>query len=336
MIRWNEETIYITGGAGLIGSHLAEELERRGAREIHIVDSLMRGSLDNLSRLKNFWLDETNLEIAKPRLSPGCILFHLAAKVAGIGYNSNNQAKMFSENVLINTHVMQSVVDARPKFFFNTSTACVYPPYADVPTAEHWADEFSPEPSNKGYGWGKLASEIHAQIIAEEFNIPTAICRFFNAVGPRDYYDDETSHVIPALIKRVLRGDPELLVFGTGKQDRVFVDARDIAHIICDLVEGHHDNPAVNCAKPINIGHEDIITIADLAKLVTNLCGVPDLPIYQDLSKPNGYEHRSCNHTLLDSLVGKHTFIPLETSIQDMIADYRTRYGVKQIDRITA
>lgn len=311
----------------MIGSHLVDELAFRGCRKIHVYDDLSRGTIENIkTHLTNgiAILNPVDLEIATPIFPQGTdIVFHLAAKVTSISYNMAHSEEMFQRNVAINWHVGEAVRQCRPSLYQYTSTACVYGHNVPVPTPESYGDICDPEPTNWGYGCAKFAGEVHAKLLYKEHGIPCFSTRFFNAISPtRDYYDVQTSHVVPALIKRICDGEDPVVVWGTGTQSRALVDARDIARAICDLAE----NPVAHDGQAVNIGHAAEITIGELARLLCDLAGRPDVPIVFDTSKPDGYPRRAADTTRLRELIGWVPSTPLVDTLAEMVKTYREKY----------
>jgi len=316
---WDRQKVVVTGGAGFIGSHLVELLVNRGAGVI-VIDDFSRGRIENLERVR--WatgVAATDLTRDFPNnIQGGDIVFHLAAKVTNIQANQQDHLGMLLQNLHINTHVTDLVMHRKPKLFVAASTVCVYPHDAPVPTPESAGWPLHPEPTNEGYGIAKGVLEKQAQYLHDEHGIPTLVVRFSNAIGERDYYDWESSHVVPALIRKAHEHD-EIIVWGTGAQSRVFIDARDIAKALVMLAE----NPAAHDARPINIGHEREITIAELVHLILDKCGCPDKPVRFDTSYPDGHKRRGVDNTRLRSLIGWVPDTPLEDTIERMVAEYR-------------
>ena len=306
----------VTGGAGFIGSHLVDELINRQLGRITVVDDLSRGSMCNMNPAAE--LSQVDLRYCELDTT-NSVVFHLAAKVTGIHYNMSHHLQMMTDNLAINCGMVHTIQNYRPAAVIWVSTACVYPHNAPVPTPECAGEMCNPEPTNFGYGVAKWVGEQQAKYIYKELGIPVITVRFFNAFGPRDYYDEETSHVAPALIKRVVDGEDPLVVWGSGNQTRALVDARDIAKSLVDLYE-HMD---VAAGKVVNIGHEYDISIGGLAKLIATLCDKPNLKIVFDKSKPEGYSRRAADSTLLYELTGHVPDRPIANSLRDMVKEYR-------------
>lgn len=320
--------IAVTGGAGFIGSHLVRAIAESGPdSRTYVYDDLSRGKKSNLTGVRCRLIDR---DLVINRGFPVDfynmpVVYHLAAKVTGIHYNMAHHYDMMVSNLKINTAVADGIVAvaSRIKRVIWVSTACVYPHDAPIPTPEDGtADVCNPEPTNFGYGVAKWVGEQMALYLYKEYGVPVTIVRFFNAIGLRDYYDDEASHVTPALIKRVLRGDNPLVVWGTGKQTRVLVDATDIAKTLVMLAEC---DEAIG--QIVNIGHEHEISIADLAVLISDIAHdrgyiscKPDIVF--DTDKPNGYARRAPDTTKLRKLIGWVPDTPLYKSVEAMVDEY--------------
>ncbi|GAI46164.1 unnamed protein product, partial [marine sediment metagenome] len=238
------------------------------------------------------------------------IVLNLAARVTGIEYNRTHQAEMFEHNMLLQQLPLRAAHEVGVKRFIQVSTACIYPHDAIVPTPESEGTRGTPEPTNEGYGWSKRMGERLAEYYAQETDMEIGIVRPFNAYGPRDYYDVKTSHVIPALIKKVLDGDDPVVVWGSGNQTRVFVHAKDFAHGIKLLAEKYP------YSDPVNVGHDDEISIKDLLAKILELTGLKR-NVYYDTSMPEGYPRRAADTTKLKKVTGG--FVP-SISVEEGLA----------------
>lgn len=322
MIDWANEKVVVTGGAGFIGSHLVDLLAGMGARVV-VIDDLRRGSRQNISGPLNCGraiLLEHNLSTDTPWWAGDSIVFHMAARITNIAANRLDHLGMMQDNVIINTNVIETCRWLEPKLLVACSTVCVYPHDAPVPTPESAGWPLHPEETNEGYGLAKGLLEKQAEFLHREYKVPAVVTRFSNAIGLRDYYDYESSHVVPALIRRIMEGEEPLVVWGSGNQTRVFVDARDLAAALVKLAECReaHD------AQPVNIGHDREISIGDLARLVAVECGKPDLAIEFDTSHPDGHARRGVDNSRLRSLIGWVPDRPLEETVREMVAEYKT------------
>lgn len=362
-MNWKKEKTVVAGGYGFIASHLIDRLASLHAN-IRIVDDHSRGRQDNIfGALEQVVMDDHQMPVLLSgvddvMLCGNEIVFHLAAKVTGIHYNLSHNLDMLQSNIDVNSMVVRACINAKPKLLVWVSTACIYPHDAPVPTPESYGDICNPEPTNFGYGVAKWVGEQQAKYLCKEYGIPTIIVRFFNAFGPRDYYDRATSHVAPALIRRVMEGEDPLVVWGSGEQTRVFVDARDIAKALAMLTEmadqklddivhascridGISDiacvpveyvkdvlKTAVIQEFPwvVNIGHSREISIADLAYTIVDIAhdkySITKPNVVFDTSKPDGYPRRAADTTHLESLIDWVPDTPLKTTLKDMFEDY--------------
>jgi GDP-L-fucose synthase len=218
---------------------------------------------------------------------------------------------MFESNMMLQMFVLRAAAEQGVKRFLQVSTACIYPHDAIVPTPESEGGRGTPEPTNEGYGYAKLMGEKLAEYYSREKKIHVVIGRPFNAYGPRDHFDEKTSHVIPAIMKRILDGDDPVIIWGSGNQSRVFVHAKDIARGMMLVTE---KAPA---ATPINVGHDKEITIKDLFYLICKVVGKSPRPQF-DTTKPDGYSRRSADTTLLKKWTGFVPSISLEDGIREM------------------
>ena len=320
MSFWKNKKVLITGGAGFIGSHLTELLVEDGAA-VTVADNLERGKLENLKvvekEIKFFNIDLKNYDNCKKVCVGHEIVLNLAAKAAGIEYNIKHQRDMFESNMILQQYSLKAAYEAGVQRFCQVSTACIYPHDALVPTPESEGTKGTPELTNEGYGWAKRMGERLAEYYAKETEMEIVIVRPFNAYGPRDYYDVKTSHVIPALIKKVIDGDNPVEVWGSGNQSRVFVHAKDFALGIKLVTEKYPE------ADPVNIGHDEEITIKDLINRIQDVTGIHN-PVFYNTNMPEGHLRRAADTTKLKKVTGG--FVPtifLEEGLGEMINWYK-------------
>lgn len=314
---YDGKKVLVTGGAGFIGSYLTELLVEAGAK-VTVADNLIRGSQSRiesvLSKINLKSVDLFKYEDCLAACKGQDVVMNLAAKVTGIEYNRFHMADMFETNMLIQMNVLKAAAESGVKRVLQVSTACIYPHDAIVPTPESEGERGSPEPTNEGYGFAKLMGEKLAKYYSREQDMHVVIARPFNAYGPRDHFDEATSHVIPAIMKRVLDGDNPVKIWGTGNQSRVFVHAKDIARGMMLVTE---KAPA---ATAINIGHDEEVTIKQLFELICKVTNKFPKAFY-DTSKPDGYPRRAADTTLLKKYTGFVPSISLETGLKEML-DY--------------
>lgn len=315
---WNNRKVCVTGGAGFVGSYLTEMLVEDGAI-VTVADTLERGSLDRIESVKgSVRLVKSDLgtpEGADEATRGQEIVLNLAAKVTGIEYNRFHHADMYISNMRIAQSVIEAAARNGVGRYLVVSTACIYPHDARVPTPESEGDRGTPEPTNEGYGWAKRMSENLGLYFDQETDMEVRVCRPFNMYGPRDHWDEKTSHVIPAIIKRVMDGESPIAVWGSGNQTRAFLHARDGALGMKLITE------KATTADPINIGHDDEISIRRLAELILEVTGIR-AQLQFDTSKPDGYPRRSADPTLLREVTGWVPDTPLEDGLKEMVAEY--------------
>lgn len=313
---WKSKKVLVTGGAGFIGSYVAEQLLHHAAIVSITTHS---NNLTNISHIKKniriIRADLRNKSDAEQAVKDHTIVLHLASQVAGILFNKSHPASMFSDNVLMTQHILDACVKVGTDRILLTSSACVYPRGATVPTPEEEGFTHDPEPTNLGYGWGKRVIELMGKFYAMEYGLQVAIARPFNAYGPRDDFDTEKSHVIPGLIKRIYEGENPLIVWGSGNQTRSFIYAADVAQGMLAVTEKYP------LAEAINLGAEDEITIGKLAALLIELSG-KKVSIQFDTTKPDGQLRRSCDTTKAKNILAFQASTPLSVGLTNTLAWY--------------
>ena len=320
MSFWDGKNVLVTGGAGFIGSHLVEMLVSENAN-VRVVDNLENGTLKNLELCENKIefknKDLTDLKTCREAVKDMDIILNLAAKVGGVGYNVKHPGTMFTKNVLINTLILEAARKEGVERYLCVSSACVYPRYCTVPTPESEGFNGVPEPTNIGYGWAKRMAEIQAQTYAEEFGMKIAIVRPYNTYGPRDHFDPEKSHVIPAIIRRIFDGKDPLFVWGNGEQTRAFVYVTDVNRGMLLATEKYLK------ADPLNIGTEEEIKIKDLVNLIIELSGKRPKVIF-DTSKPTGQPRRNADIIKARKLIGYEPKVSLKEGLKKTIEWYKS------------
>lgn len=319
---WKGKKVLVTGGSGFIGSFLAEQLLDLGAS---VTITHKSSDLSNVSKIKS------EIEIIKSDLlDPNRaikvtknkdVVFNLASKVAGIQFNINHPATMFMDNIQIAKNLMESSLKNKVERFLVVSSACVYPRHCSIPTPETEGFLDDPEPTNLGYGWAKRVGELMGRFYQKEYGMKIGIARPYNAYGPRDDFNPQTSHVIPGIIKRVFENENPLRVWGSGKQTRSFLYVEDFAKGLIEVIEKYPK------ADPVNIGTEEEITIGDLAKLIIALSG-KSTKIEFDTSKPDGQPRRNCDTKKAKKLVGFEAKVKLEEGLKQTIDWYRETLSV--------
>lgn len=323
---WRNKKVLVTGGAGFIGSHLTEMLIEKGAK-VTVADNLSNGNLNNLKNvIKNVKLLKNDLKIldeARKACKGQEIIMNLAAKVGGIEYNRTHLGTMFKDNVLLNTTMLEAARLEKVERFLVISSACVYPRFCKIPTPESEGFEGVPEPTNEGYGWAKRMAEAQGRFYHQEFGMKIGIVRPYNAYGPRDHFDPEKSHVIPALIKRIFDNENPLKVWGDGEQSRAFLFVEDFARGLITAIEKYP------VPDPINIGTDEEIKIKDLLNLLLKISRKNPKIIF-DKTKPAGQPRRNCDTKKAKEKIGFSAKISLPVGLKETINWYEKNYSTSK------
>lgn len=315
---WSKKRVLVTGGAGFIGSHVTEMLVKNGAL-VTVLDHITQDKLVNIrsvkSQIKLITGDIGDINVAKASCLKQEIIINMAARVGGIQYNMTHQGSILRENFLIACNMLEGARTAEVGRFLQVSSACVYPRDAIVPTPESEGTRDEPEPTNGGYGWGKRMGELLAKYYTVEFGMKIGIVRPYNCYGPRDHFQNETSHVIPALIKRVFEGEDPLVVWGSGNQTRAFLYVQDLAEGILLAAEKY-------CTPdPINLGTDEEVSIKELINLILIICNKKRKVIF-DNSKPDGSLRRNSDNNKAKEKIGFQAKIKIRQGLKETIKWY--------------
>jgi GDP-L-fucose synthase len=301
--------VLVTGGGGFLGSHLVARLEADGH------DVVVARSADYDLTLA----DDTARMFAdaEPEL-----VYHLAAEVGGIGANRANPGRFWFANLAMGLNVLEQARRAETPKVVISGTVCAYPKLAPVPFREETLWDGYPEETNAPYGVAKKAILVGAQGYREQYGLNAIFLLPTNLYGPRDNFDLETSHVIPALIRKMVEADDEVVLWGDGSPTREFL-------YVDDCVEGfvlaaeRYDGP-----EPVNLGASREISIRELAELIAEVTDY-DGEIVWDETKPNGQPRRSVDGGRARELFGFEARTHLRDGIERTVAWYRSaRVGV--------
>jgi GDP-L-fucose synthase len=269
--------ILVTGGSGFLGSHVVEELRARGARGVVVPRSSEHDLTDPGATRALF-------AAARPDL-----VVHLAAKVGGIGANRRHPGTFFRDNMAMGLNVLEEARRAGTAKVVVAGTICAYPKFAQVPFREDDLWNGYPEETNAPYGIAKKALLVMAQSYRQEFGSNFVVVFPVNLYGPRDNFDLEDSHVIPAMVRKFVEARaaklPEVVLWGDGSPTREFLYVEDAARGIADAAE-RYDEP-----DPVNLGAGMEISIRDLAEKIRAATGYEG-QITWDTSRPNGQPRR--------------------------------------------
>jgi GDP-L-fucose synthase len=274
--------ILVTGGAGFLGSFVVEKLLERGVPKKNII--IPRSKDCNLLLLED----------CKKILKGIDIVIHLAAKVGGIGFNKEHPGQLYYDNLIMGAQLMEEARKKGVEKFVAIGTICAYPKFTPTPFKEKdlWCGY--PEETNAPYGLAKKMMLVQAQAYRQEYGFNSIYLLPVNLYGPRDNFDTNSSHVIPALIKKIVeakqKNSPNIEVWGTGQATREFLYVEDAAEAIAMATENY------NKGEPVNIGSGMEISIANLVKKIINIVGYKGKVIY-DKTKPDGQPKRRLDVT---------------------------------------
>ena len=307
MIHWQEQRVVVTGGAGFLGSVVVQKLAERGCRSIFV------------PRSKQYDLRERDdivrvYETVKPH-----IVIHLAATVGGIGANRANPGRFFYDNAIMGIQLIEYARRFAVDKFVAVGTVCAYPKFTPVPFSEDELWNGYPEETNAPYGVAKKMLLVQAQGYRAQYGFDAIYLLPVNLYGPLDNFDLETSHVIPALIRKCVEAKEcdrqEIKLWGDGSPTREFLYVEDAAEAIVLATERYDES------EPVNLGSGEEISIRNLVNLVAAEVGFRG-GVRWDLTKPNGQPRRCLDTTRAKKVFGFESRTQLQEGIAKTVAWY--------------
>lgn len=306
------ERVVVTGGAGFLGSYVVERLRQRGVENIFI-PRRKDYDLVKIEDVRRLYDD------AQPDL-----VIHLAAVVGGIGANRVNPGKYFYENLMMGVQLMDEARLRKLKKFVATGTICAYPKFTPVPFKEDDLWNGYPEETNAPYGLAKKMMLVQSQAYRQQYDFNSIFLLPVNLYGPRDNFDPESSHVIPALIRKCVEAikanADHITCWGTGVATREFLHAEDCAEGLVLAAEKYDKS------EPVNLGAGFEISIKDLTEKIVALTGFKGR-IEWDASKPDGQPRRCLETTRAEREFGFRARIGFDEGLRQTIDWYWEQVG---------
>ncbi len=312
MIDLSQKKILVTGGAGFLGQQVIQQLIQAGAQP------------ENIAVPRSSNCDLRQLEACQKAVQGQDIVIHLAAHVGGIGLNREKPAELFYDNLMMGTQLIHSAYEAGIEKFVCVGTICAYPKFTPVPFKEEdlWAGY--PEETNAPYGIAKKALLVQLEAYRLQYDFNGIYLLPVNLYGPGDNFKPESSHVIPALIRKVYEaqrdGIKQLKVWGDGSPTREFLHANDAARGIVLAMQKYNE------AAPINLGTNTEISIKDLVELICELMAFEGELVWET-DKPNGQPRRCLDTQKAKEKFGFEAAIDLRQGLQETIDWYRQNPG---------
>jgi GDP-L-fucose synthase len=312
MMALADKRIVVTGGAGFLGECLVKALQARGVNQIVVPRSRDYDLVDRAATRRL-------LADTKPEL-----VFHLAARVGGIGANRKNPGRFLFENAMMGLHVLEEARQAGVEKVVAVGTICAYPKFAPVPFREEDLWNGYPEETNAPYGIAKKLMLVQSQAYREQYGMNSVVLFPVNLYGPGDNFDLETSHVIPALIRKCVtarnEGRTEITLWGDGTPTREFLYVDDAARALILAAERY------DSSDPVNVGSGEEISIRDLATVVAEATGYTGRIVW-DPTLPNGQPRRRLEVSKARERFDFAAQIGLAEGMKRTVAFYEAHYG---------
>ena len=301
---WSDKRVIVTGGAGFLGSFVVEQLRAKGCRQI-VTPRTRDYDLVQMEAVRRLYTE------ANPD-----IVIHLAARVGGIGANQANPGRFFYDNLMMGSQLMEVGRQLALKKFVALGTICAYPKFAPIPFKEEDIWNGYPEETNAPYGLAKKMMLVQSQAYRQQYGFNSIVLFPVNLYGPRDNFDLETSHVIPALIRKCAEahqaGRSEIVLWGDGTPTREFLYVEDAAEGILQASEQYDDS------LPLNLGTGEEVTIKNLALMIARELGYQGRIVW-DTTKPNGQPRRCLDVSRIKQMIGFQARHSLQAGLKKTI-----------------
>lgn len=312
---WENKRVIVTGGAGFLGSFVINQLKQRQAAQI-FVPRIEEYDLVNIADINRMYTDATSTGDMET------IVIHLAALAGGIGANRSRPADFFYINLMMGVQLMHQAWLQGVSKFVALGTICAYPKFTPLPFREENLWDGYPEETNAPYGLAKKMLLVQAQTYREQYAFNAIYLLPVNLYGPGDNFNLETSHVIPALIRKCIeaqeRGDSKVVLWGDGTPTREFLYVEDAAEGILLAAERY------NSSEPVNLGSSMEISIRELAELIARLTGFQGQFVW-DTSRPNGQPRRALDTSRAEQYFGFKAQMRFEEGLRRTIEWYRQK-----------
>ncbi|WP_267639840.1 GDP-L-fucose synthase family protein [Haloarchaeobius amylolyticus] len=312
MSYWDNKSVMVTGGAGFLGSHLVDDLKSRSENIDVFVPRSDEYDLRNRDDIRRA-LDDSDPDV----------VIHLAATVGGIGANRENPGRYFYDNAVMGIELIEQARQFDVEKFTILGTICAYPEETSVPFSEDDLFDGYPEPTNAPYGIAKKALLTQSKAYRKQYDFDSIYLMPVNLYGPRDDFDLESSHVIPAIIRKCVeareRGDNSITAWGTGEPTREFLYVKDAAEGILDATEKY------DRSEPVNLGSGMEISIRELVETISDVTGYEG-DVEWDTSKPDGQMRRCLDTSRAKEYFGWEATTGFDTGLERTVEWFEKEY----------